>query len=536
MEVLSVWNIWNVCTVSTISLTETAFPALYSDLSSLENGSLRLASPGFGTLEGLHWSRPKGESSSYLAKVISFYRRMCSKQGCERICLIQSRDIVRNYPAGRRTMRLLSEFKPPQPNRAMIWLCEFLLPLYVNVVENLNFKFLEGANHPWKFLKDKSAVIVMNHSDRQDPLVLLALAKHVREPFYCVVAREVFDWNYGTLGWLFQKLGCYSVNRGVADFKSIHTTHNILTSDHGKLAIFPESEITGDEESIHEFSRSFIHLLLESQEAVAKCDAKRSIWVLPVGVSYKLETSLEKSVSKTLSKIERHLCITHKGNSEIKMRVADAMDAVLQCLSESYKYSFPEKQSQHERVRLLARHICERMGEYTHLEHEKPLSEEQLLYLLRNHVLEELAAKKNTSVYAQKLSVDLAKIYGEFLLDLDRVERLLIVHRILKNRSSPIQICRILDFLEAETCGPMSKKGRQCASIFVGKPIEVLPHLASYKACKDAAIDELNDCIHNQLQAALDSSHQGPHLVSESCSSNASNSSQQTMCKKSESV
>lgn len=406
-------------------------------------------------------------------------------------------------------MRALSEFKPPKPNRLVIWFCEALLPVYVNIVERLTFRFFESPGQPLKFLKGKSVVVVINHGDRQDPLVVVALAKHMGEAFYCLVAREVFDWYNGMLGWLFQKLGCYSVNRGVADFRSIHTTHQILAHSHSKLIVFPESEITGDEQSVHELNASFIHLLLESQEDLAKSASGQSIWVLPIGVSYRLESSLEKSVSRLLRKIERRLHIDQKESDDIESRVFAAVDKVLQNFAKRYMISFGDAQSRVEQVRISARLICERIANYTDFKTEHLKTEEMLMYFLRNRVANGLATvKHHSAAQAQSLSPEVARTYRNFLEDLDRVERLLILHRILKHPSSPIQICRIMDFLEAETTGRMTKKGRQCASILIGKPIEVLPYLQSYKSCKDTAIKRLSTDIRRDMQTTLDSSRQ----------------------------
>ncbi|MBX9692005.1 MAG: hypothetical protein K2Z81_06450, partial [Cyanobacteria bacterium] len=270
--------------------------------------------------------------------------------------------------------------------------------------------------------------------------------------------------------------------------------------------VFPEAEITGDEQSIHEVSRSFTHILLEAQEDIAKVESEQSIWILPVGVSYRLETNLEASVSKTLKNIERHLSISHDPHADTKTRATSAVDAVLQSLSQNYKCMLAKEQPQHQQVLLLAQHVCERICKYVGAEHEQKVSTEQLLYSVRNDVVEQLDANRVRSPYQQKLWCDASKIYEEFLQDLDRVERLMILQRVLK-RPTPIQVCRILDFLEAETFGRMTKKGRQRASVFIGKPFQVLPHLELYKSCKNSAIDELSVCIHNQLQSALDNAH-----------------------------
>lgn len=328
-------------------------------------------------------------------------------------------------------------------------------------------------------------VVVINHGDRQDPLVVVALAKHLHETFYILVAREVFDWYHGALGWLFQKLGCYSVNRGVADFRSIHTTNQILAHSHRKLIVFPEAEITGYEESVHELNSSFIHLLLESQENIARKEPEHSIWVVPIGVSYQLKTSLEKSVSRLLRKIERHLHIGRLKNMDLRARVFAAVDKIVQDLSKSYHCANFEDESRVEKVRLLARHICERIASYEQIKCEHLKSEEKLMYFLRNHLVNALAkSKAGATSNEQSLSLETAKTYSKFLKDLDRVERLSILHRLLRRRSSEIQVCRIMDFLEAETTGRMTKKGWQCASIFIGKPIEVLPYLEPIRQAK----------------------------------------------------
>jgi hypothetical protein len=183
------------------------------------------------------------------------------------------------------------------------------------------------------------------------------------------------------------------------------------------------------------------------------------------------------------------------------------MEALLEDLARYYQWILPEAQPQYVQVLSLAQHICERISNYTGGQHSQKTSPEQFLCSLRNCIEEELAARKIRSPHQQKLWRAASKMYRQFLLDLDRVERLMIVQRVLKRPTSPIQICRIVDFLEAETCGRMTSKGRQCASVFLGKPIEVLPHLEKFKTCKNLAIDEFTACIRDRLQSALDNSH-----------------------------
>lgn len=391
------------------------------------------------------------------------------------------------------SMPPLSQFKPPKPNSALIWLSLKLLPIYASTVENLSFRFLDNPKFPLKLTRGKPVVIAINHGDRQDPLVVIALSKHIGEPLYCLVAREVFDWYHGMLGWIFQKLGCYSVNRGVADFRSIHTTQQILAHSNKKLVVFPEAEITGDEKRVHELNSSFIHLLLESQEHIAKKQPDHSIWILPVGVSYALNSSLHTALSKLLKKIESRLEIDTSKNGDattdslIEKRVLFAMNKYIESLAKDHNYTIDHSASKPDQVRLIARHICEKLAGHINLDCQPPETEEAFMYLLRNK-LSESARESNTS----------------YLHNLDQVERLLILHRILRCSTSPIEICRIMDFLEAELFNRMTKKGKQCATISFGKPIELLPLLKEYEDSKEETIEKLSCSVREEIQSALD--------------------------------
>ncbi len=400
-------------------------------------------------------------------------------------------------------MQALSDFRPPKPNRLIIGLCELLFPFYLRFVDPLSFEFSESADRLSKFLKDKTTVIVLNHPDKQDPLILIALARYIRDAFYCIAAREVFDWNHGMLGWLFQRLGCYSVNRGTVDFRSIQTTRKILTRLQSKLVVFPEGEVTADDQVVHEVSPALMHILLEAQRAIAKPDPTKSIWLLPIGLSYSLQTSLDESINKPLRAIEHKLSIVHNDRISCDQRVQIAIHTVLKCLAAHYNFVLPDEIPNNEQVRLLAQHICKRISAHVAVESTEKNSTEQLLHCLRNYVVKKMDVEKARSKYERQLRQSTWKTYREFVSDLDRVERLLIFQRVLCRKPSPIQICRMVDFLESETCGQMTAKGRQRASIFIGQPIDLLPFLQMFDSCKTLAIDELSNRVRKELQSAL---------------------------------
>lgn len=402
-----------------------------------------------------------------------------------------------------RNKRSMSDFRPPKPSKAIIFLSELVLPFYLNFIECLSYKFSQSPDHPVDLLKGKKVVIVINHSDRQDPLLVVALAKYMHEEFYCIAAREVFDWSYGILGWLFQRIGCFSVDRGTTDFRSIHTIQKVLTSSQNKFIVFPEGEVTGDDWLVHEINPALMHIFLKAQVEVAKDESPQSIWILPVGVSYKLETDLHKSINKTLVKVERRLGIRRATKLDLAVRVDNAIAILLRKLYKQYKFVLREDRPLHEQVKTLAQNICEQVSTYCENEHHLDNSIEHFLHCVRS----ELSKAANNKKTALNKDGKAGKRYAELFSDLDRAERLMIVQRVLAQTQSPIQICRTVDFLESELFGRMTAKGRQSASVFFGSPIDLLPYLQTFQSDKNAAATQLCESVSHGLQLALDNSH-----------------------------
>ncbi len=420
-------------------------------------------------------------------------------------------------------MKALSQFKAPEPNLAVIAFCQFLIPIYCRYIDHFTCQFNDNKNTV-AALKNKRTIILLNHADRQDPSVVVFLAKYLQEQVHCMVAREVFDWYHGVLGWFFQKFGCYSVNRGTGDTTSIETTKAILKQGKHKLIVFPEAEITGDDHTVHNISTALVHILLEIQEEIAPSptvltDSEQTLWVLPVGISYRLETAFAASVEKALRTIERQLGLPQDGK-DVNARIEKAIATVLNNLAQHYHCQLTESSSAAEQTNHIARHICQRIANFigSEIAHKSP---EQMLYSLRNAVDELLGTHKAESIHQMKLNKRTSQFHDEFISDLNRVENLLIFHRVLNQPASTILQCRIVDFLEVETTGHISSKGRQVASVFFGQPIAVSSYLQHYRENKHAAISDLKVSIHDQLQSALDNSQSANDSIqsrSQTCS------------------
>src|SRR5581483_3921566 len=79
-------------------------------------------------------------------------------------------------------------------------------------------------------LRGTHCVLMVNHSDREDPTVTFEISRQAKENFIYLAARELFDENLGFRGWVMQRCGAYSVIRGkTADSTSAKATIHLIT-------------------------------------------------------------------------------------------------------------------------------------------------------------------------------------------------------------------------------------------------------------------------------------------------------------------
>src|SRR5262249_20687781 len=143
------------------------------------------------------------------------------------------------------------DFRPPLDTPALIGMVKLFLPVYMKLeLNDTRIKVVDGALDRFKVTAGKRSMLCPNHSNRHDPQVMFSFSKVVDEDFNFVAAREVFDWRNGRNGWWLQHLGCYSVVRGAADRESFKMTKKILVEGKKKLVLFPEGEISRQNETL----------------------------------------------------------------------------------------------------------------------------------------------------------------------------------------------------------------------------------------------------------------------------------------------
>lgn len=400
----------------------------------------------------------------------------------------------------------MQKFKPPRPNPIVIEVCKYILPLWLRFREHLSIKVCGTQTNLSAFSKCKRAIVLLNHPDRQDPFVVSQLAKQMNEQFNCIVARECFDWDGGWRGWLFQSLGCFSVARGKADLHSAATTKKLLREGHRKLVVFPEAEITADDFKLHELHKGIFHIALSVQRELSNAhpaESDSTVFIIPAAIKFSLDLELGAAVSKALSKMEKKLGLSPNGNRNVGSRITAVVDAYLSRALAAYGIEKPEM-TREKIAEFLAREILFGIArnQAIKLESLEGLAVIDQLYFIRNSISSN--ASKLKSVALAPKAFHCAGISKPSVnSDLERVERLLVLQRMLEHSSSDIQCCRMLDFIESELFGVITPKGWQSCVVQIGAAINVAEFQEQFKESQENEVECLSQLFSDKLQSLL---------------------------------
>ena len=395
---------------------------------------------------------------------------------------------------------LMNDFRAPKINPIVMSACHFIFPLWVKLNEQLKVHIFGGQSDLQCFSEAKHALILANHPDRQDPFAIAALSGHMKEDFYTICAREVFDWDFGLRGWLLQSVGSYSVKRGKPDRHSIATTKKLLKKGDHKVVIFPEGEITGDQDSLEAFPKSIFHIVLDAQKDLKAEGSSEPVYVIPCAIQYSLETDPETALGPCLSKLGKKLDLNFEDGADVIGKTKQIIKAYLTELSYAYSLVLEESSSA-QMAEQAAIEMLKRVGAICDFEYDDSISPKDQLYAIRNATDEKF--KKLPSLARQCRfhcgGISQPSIRG----DLERIERLLILNRSLLHFEDDIQACRSLDFIESELCGRVSPKGWQKCSVYIEEPIDVSAFSELYEQNKEDAVDKLCNLFTHRLNAGI---------------------------------
>jgi hypothetical protein len=241
--------------------------------------------------------------------------------------------------------------------------------------------------------------------------------------------------------------------------------------------------------------------MLDVQKDLLATDAtnpEHSVMIIPAAIKFSLKGNLDSAVNSSLKKIEKRLMTNTNEHQNVFARLNAVVDAYLHSVFDSYGLKVPQA-SLEELAELAATEMLRKIASGSGTNYDETLSPTERLYAIRN-----MSAGNTKSVALKPQAFHCAGIAKPSIRsDFERIERLLILQRMLAHPFSEMQCCRILDFIESELFGNITPKGWQSCQVSLGTPIDVSLFLDLYAESKERGVHVLSEHFRQRLQQML---------------------------------
>ncbi|MDB6078210.1 MAG: 1-acyl-sn-glycerol-3-phosphate acyltransferase [Akkermansiaceae bacterium] len=162
-----------------------------------------------------------------------------------------------------------------------------------------------------------SVLLAPNHADHSDPHLMIEVAsRHGLRPYF-MGAREIFEVN-ALASWALQSMGVYSVDRDGPDLSAIKTSIGLIEKGRHPLVIYPEGEIYHHHERLDPLHEGVASILLKG---AGRLPAGREAFLVPVGIRFRHDPSVEESFAPRLTRLEDRIGWTPRPSMAVGERI-----------------------------------------------------------------------------------------------------------------------------------------------------------------------------------------------------------------------
>ena len=215
---------------------------------------------------------------------------------------------------------LMSEAKfiPPEQNPWLVRSLQSFFYLVAYFVFKFRLVIKEQDLAKVRAIAERRVVYLPNHSNLDDGVVVFQLSAQIGQMFHYVVAIEAFR---GVIGKLMQKVGAYSIRRGIGDRPSVIQTLKLLQQPASKLVIFPEGGCSYQNDTVIPFRTGAVELAFKALARINRQEgAIPDLYLVPVSLKYCYPNATAADVSQALTGLETALSITPKGDNYKRLR------------------------------------------------------------------------------------------------------------------------------------------------------------------------------------------------------------------------
>lgn len=402
-------------------------------------------------------------------------------------------------------------FRPPQPDPLFQRFIRFFLPLiFRHALNGFSVQVDSASLERLRAIQDQRCLLLPNHPSQWDPWAMVEISRRLHENFFYLAAREVFDFHYGLQGWVFQRMGCYSVVRGASDKESFKTTREILSRNKGRLVIFVEGEISNQNDSLLPLEPGVLQLAFLSLQDLYKKAQKDlaqlpSLFVCPVAIKYFYDPhGLEKTIEKSIQSLERAVGL-NAGDNSLYERIRSIGTRVLEETAKQFGYPLSLEDSLYDQIRGLEHFMLTKMEQVLNLPDEPQLGYLDRVRRIRNRVdkvIKEIP--EDQTAYQSRLHTHQKAVLKNFYWDLDRIVNFIAIYDgYIHPEMTPERCVEVLRRLEREVFGVYHLTHPRTAVLQVLEPIDLKDRFEAFLQDKKKTSEELIHEIEGGLYQAI---------------------------------
>ncbi len=401
------------------------------------------------------------------------------------------------------------EFYPPKQRPLMTRLVQSISYPLARVLYKCRISVSEAGVGRVRAVDDARLVFVCNHPTMEDGITLFVLSTRLGQLFHYIVAYESFK---GLMGWFIQRLGCYSIRRGMGDRASISQTLTLLKNPQCRLVIFPEGGCSYQNDTIMPFRSGAIQLPMSVLAQLAKkADSPEDVpdfYVVPLSLKYRYRQPMHSVIESTLARLETQLKISASdAQGDNYQRLRQVAHQVILGIENEAALPHDDALNWNERIDRLKQVFIRKCEAALNIEPVTNLPLRERVYKAQA-LLEDAETAGDDSTYElgdKKLSRE--ELYWDTvrLLNFDAIYDGYVAESPTPERFLDTLIRLEREVFHLEHAQP---KAPRKAYFHIGEPINLKAYLADYQRDRSGTINQLAESLRQTMQANLNQMNQ----------------------------
>jgi hypothetical protein len=356
-----------------------------------------------------------------------------------------------------------------------------LLEIEIRGIEHLRSAVDQGAG----------VLITPNHPGHADSYAMYEAADLLGRPFFFMTAWQVFELGSPIARWVYQRYGCFSIEREGTDLRAFKRAVQILSDESHPLVIFPEGDVYHCNDRVTPFREGTAAVALSAAK-----HASRPIVAVPCALKYQYLQDPTPELESVMSELERSIHWRPRTGQPLADRIYHFAEAAV-ALKELEYIGSTQPGSLPDRVRGLIEHVLGGM-ERSHGLGSRDQTIPERVKNVRRACLEKLESANGDPTIVAGLDAQLADLFfvvqlfsypGDYVAERPTIERL----------------AETIDKFEEDVLGHRTARirGARRAIVQFGEPIDVR-RFAEGAAQPRKAAGPLTETLENAVQSLLD--------------------------------